>query len=136
MMSEINLMSFGYKYGAPDANYVFDVSFLKNPARERRWSFWAPVDAAMQHWIIGQEEYDLFKEAVMPLLVFLSNTDADVRVAFGCSAGRHRSVIVVNLLAKALHDCQVNVRIKHREHGKTRDEFSLYTGESRPARLS
>jgi UPF0042 nucleotide-binding protein len=108
-------MSFGFKYGAPPANYYFDVAFLKNPARESRWDLFAPVSKAMRDFVLGQPACRRFLDSVMPLIRTLLECDGDLRVAFGCNAGRHRSAIVVEEVARRLEDDDVAIKVVHRE---------------------
>lgn len=111
----LTLVSFGFKYGRPPANHVFDVSFLKNPAREATWSLWSEPSEEMRRWVLGQPTAVEFLAAALPYVRFLARTDDDVRVAFGCSAGRHRSTILVEELARRLRDEGFDVAVHHRE---------------------
>jgi len=112
-------MSFGFKYGAPRANYFFDVGFVRNPARDERWNFFSPVDDEMKKFVMEQEEARRFVINVLPLLSFLSGIDQAQVFAFGCNAGRHRSPVIVEVLANRLEvDNGITVRVKHRELDK------------------
>lgn len=111
----VTLVSFGFKYGRPPANHVFDVSFLKNPAREASWGLWSTPSDEMRHWVLAQPAAVEFLEAALPYVRFLARTDDDVRIAFGCSAGRHRSTILVEELARRLRDEGLDVAVYHRE---------------------
>ena len=111
----LTLISFGFKYGAPPANHIFDVSFVANPAREERWGLWSEPDAAMRAFVMEQSGARAFVDAALPLLRVLVGCDDDVRVAFGCSAGRHRSAILVEEIASRLRAENVDVHVVHRE---------------------
>lgn len=111
----VTLVSFGFKYGQPAANHVFDVSFLKNPARQEGWTLWSEPGEAMRSWVIEQPDACAFIDAVLPLIQVLSNVDDDARIAFGCSAGRHRSAILVEEVARLLREDGIEVAIHHRE---------------------
>ena len=111
----LTLVSFGFKYGRPPANHVFDVSFLKNPAREASWGLWSTPSDEMRLWVLAQPAAVEFLEAALPYVRFLARTDDDVRIAFGCSAGRHRSTILVEELARRLRDDGLDVAVFHRE---------------------
>jgi len=113
------LMSFGFKYGAPRANYFFDVGFVRNPARDERWNFFSPVDDEMKTFVLEQVEAYTFVNNVLPLLSFLSGIDQAQIFAFGCNAGRHRSPVIVEVLADKLEkDAGVTVIVEHRELDK------------------
>jgi UPF0042 nucleotide-binding protein len=113
--SNITLMSFGFKYGIPNANYYFDVGFIKNPARQKKWDFFSQVDEEMWKFVMGQQEAREFIECVLALIRFLSRIDNNNVFAFGCSSGRHRSPIIVEELAKRLLDKDLHIKIYHRE---------------------
>jgi UPF0042 nucleotide-binding protein len=111
----LTLLTFGFKYGTPSANYVFDVSFLRNPAREESWSLFDAPDAGMREFVLEQESCALFLERLVPLLEALLSFDDDLRVGIGCSSGRHRSRIIADELRARLERLGVDVRLVHRE---------------------
>jgi UPF0042 nucleotide-binding protein len=111
----LTLMTFGFKYGTPNTNYYFDVSFLKNPARETQWGLFASPDEAMREWVLSQPLCQSFLDTTVPLVRLLLEADDDVRIGLGCNSGRHRSVIVASELARRLKDDNVAVRIVNRE---------------------
>lgn len=115
----VTLMSFGFKYGPPAANHVFDVSFLKNPARQEGWSLWSEPGAEMREWVLAQPDARAFLGAALPLLRILPTVDDDARVAFGCSAGRHRSAILVEEVARQLEAEGIEVVVVHRERSSS-----------------
>jgi UPF0042 nucleotide-binding protein len=111
----LTLLTFGFKYGTPSANYVFDVSFLRNPAREESWSLFDAPDSGMRAFVLGQQSCTAFLERLVPLLQVLLSFDDDLRVGIGCSSGRHRSRIVADELRERLEHLGVEVRLVHRE---------------------
>ena len=112
----VTLMSFGFKYGAPNANYYFDVGFLKNPAREAKWGFFSKMNDEMTQLLIEQEQAKEFLERIIPLLEFLATIDQNQIFAFGCSAGRHRSSLLVEEIGRRLNAKGINVKIVHRDN--------------------
>ncbi len=111
----LTLISFGFKYGQPPANNYFDVSFLKNPAREARWDLWSLPGDEMREWVLGQAAAIEFLDAVVPLAKLLTQVDDGARLALGCSAGRHRSTILTEELARRLRVEGLEITIFHRE---------------------
>lgn len=111
----LTLVTFGFKYGAPNANYIFDVSFLRNPAREEHWSLFASLDEGMESFVLEQPECATFLDRLLPLIRVLLGFDDDLRIALGCSSGRHRSRIVAEEIARRLSNEAVDVRVVHRE---------------------
>lgn len=111
----ITLISFGFKYGPPNANYYFDVGFLKNPSRDKNWTFFSNPDDEMKQFVLAQPDASTLINYVTPLIIFLSTIDQNQIFAFGCSAGRHRSYIIVNALADKLREQGIGVNVKHRD---------------------
>ncbi|MEM8710957.1 MAG: RNase adapter RapZ, partial [Planctomycetota bacterium] len=70
---------------------------------------------AMRSWVIEQPDAGAFIDAVLPLIRVLSSVDDDARIAFGCSAGRHRSAILVEEVARLLREEGIDVTVQHRE---------------------
>ena len=114
-MNPITLVSFGFKYGQPHANYYFDVGFIKNPARNKNWGFFSTPDDDMKSYVLGQEQTKEFIEKIEPLIIFLSKIDQNQIFAFGCNAGRHRSNIIVDELARLLKERGLKVNVIHRD---------------------
>jgi RNase adaptor protein for sRNA GlmZ degradation len=112
---DLILTTFGFKYGTPNANYFFDVSFLKNPAREEHWDLFAEPDDEMRAFVLGQQACQDFLRDMLPLIRTVLRCDDGVRVAIGCNAGRHRSRIVAEELAQRLSAEGVGVKLIHRE---------------------
>ena len=111
----VKLMSFGFKYGIPNANYYFDVGFIKNPAREERWGFFAVPDDEMRTYVLNQPPVVEFLKYVVPLIKMLAPLDQSQVFAFGCNAGRHRSYILVEEIARQLTELGVVNKVIHRE---------------------
>jgi UPF0042 nucleotide-binding protein len=111
----LTLITFGFKYGPPNTNYYFDVSFLKNPAREPQWDLFASPDEGMRQFVLSQPLARDFLATVVPVVELLLECDDDVRIGIGCSSGRHRSVIVAEELKRRIESAEVSVRLIHRE---------------------
>lgn len=115
----LTLMSFGFKFGTPPCNYYFDVSFLKNPARESRFGLYSETSKDMVEFIKKQNGCKLIVEKISDLALFLIEQDNDIRIGIGCNAGRHRSKIVcqlvLNQIEKTLSTSDIHIKIFHRE---------------------
>jgi UPF0042 nucleotide-binding protein len=121
----ITLTSFGYKYGLPaDADIVADARFLPNP-------YWVPelrpgtgLDAEVSDYVLGQEgaaEFiDGYAAALSPVLTgYRRENKRHAMIAIGCTGGRHRSVAMVEELARRLRTQPgVSVSVKHRDLGR------------------
>ena len=111
----ITLLTFGFKYGRPPCNYFFDVSFLKNPAREKDWDLFSKPCANMRKFVLEQENCIRFIDTVIPLLKAVTTFDDDARIGLGCSSGRHRSYIIADEIKRRLESDDVLVKLIHRE---------------------
>ncbi len=117
-MQKLTLISFGFKYGIPNANYYFDVSFAKNPAREQQWSLFDQPDNQMVDYVLSQPKVEAFIQVLLPMLDVVITLDDDARIALGCNAGRHRSAIMVEHVAGKMRAKGVDVEVIHREWKK------------------
>jgi UPF0042 nucleotide-binding protein len=117
----IVLYSFGFKYGVPvDVNMVWDVRFLPNP-------FWVPElrpktgkVREIADYVLQSDEGKLFFLLLEPLLQFLVEQNRaagkkTVRIAIGCTGGRHRSVAVTEKIAAFLAKYPVELTVFHRD---------------------
>ena len=113
--------SFGFKHGVPaDADIVFDVRCLPNPywiAHLRQHTgLEPPVIAFLDgHAEVQDMLADLSAMLDKWLPRFEQNDRQYMTVAIGCTGGYHRSVYVVERLAKMLDGVAAHVQIRHRE---------------------
>jgi len=112
--------SFAFKHGVPnDADFVFDVRVLPNPYYDRELRPLTGRDAPVADFLAAQPEVSLMLGQIAGFLrQWLPNFAADQRsyltVAIGCTGGQHRSVYLVETLARqfASHG---HVLKRHRE---------------------
>ena len=113
--------SFGFKHGVPvDANYVWDVRFLPNPYWEEALRALSGQESQVSDYVIKSEVGENFLSMIMPLLLFIiksygSDKKEDLKLAIGCTGGRHRSVAVVEAIGSYLADQYVTFDIFHRD---------------------
>ena len=120
----VSLVSFGYRYGVPaDADLVFDVRFLPNPhfvARLRRYS---GKDPRVARYILSFPQTGEFLKRITDLLVYLiphyiQEGKSYLTIAFGCTGGRHRSVMLAESVSKALSKHGYQAKVLHRDLNK------------------
>lgn len=117
----LQFQSFGFKHGVPlDADFVFDARSLPNP-------YWIPElrplcgkDQAVVEFLSKEALVVEFINDITNLLErWIPRFEAEGRsyltVAVGCTGGQHRSVYLVDLLAKRFRSPLVNVIVRHRE---------------------
>ncbi len=104
----LQLFSFGYKYGSPlDVNFLVDVRHLPNPYWEETLRLRTGLDPETSDFVLRSPEGDELKEALRRFLQLWMTQQAEagklwLRVAVGCTGGRHRSVAMVEYLASVL----------------------------------
>jgi len=99
--------SFAFKRGVPlDADYVFDVRMLPNPHYVAALRPLTGRDAPVIEWLRQHEDvarmYDDIEQFLSRWLDALARDHRSyVTVAIGCTGGQHRSVFLVEQLARA-----------------------------------
>ncbi|MCR8956984.1 RNase adapter RapZ [Variovorax sp. CCNWLW225] len=99
--------SFAFKRGVPlDADYVFDVRMLPNPHYVPTLRPLTGRDAPVVEWLREHEDvarmYDDIEQFLSRWLDALARDHRSyVTVAIGCTGGQHRSVFLVEQLARA-----------------------------------
>ena len=112
--------SFAFKHGVPsDADFVFDVRVLPNPYYDRELRPLTGRDAPVAAYLAAQPEVGLRMGQIAGFLSrWLPNFAADQRsyltVAIGCTGGQHRSVYLVEMLARQFSH-HGHVLKRHRE---------------------
>ena len=121
---KVVVVSFGFKYGIPiDADYLADMRFLPNP-------HWVPElrplsgrDQQVAEYVLGQPGAQKFLDGYIPVLVdvaegYLREGKRFMRVAIGCTGGKHRSVAMAEAIADRLADQGYDTRAMHRDLGR------------------
>jgi UPF0042 nucleotide-binding protein len=114
--------SFAFKRGIPvDADYVFDVRMLPNPHYEPELRPLTGLDAPVADFLRAQPEVVRMREHIQVFLdqwldALSHNHRSYVTVAIGCTGGQHRSVYLVEELARRFAPRWTTLR-RHRELG-------------------
>jgi RNase adapter protein RapZ len=112
--------SFAFKRGIPmDADFVFDVRMLPNPHYEPELKPMSGRDTPVATYLAAQPEVLQMREQITGFLhhwlpQMLRDHRSYVTVAIGCTGGQHRSVYLVEELAKAFGS-EWSTRVRHRE---------------------
>ena len=112
--------SFAFKQGVPlDADYVFDVRVLPNPYYIRELRPLSGRDAGVAAYLEAQPEVVRMATQIETFLQhWLPSFEEDQRhyltVAIGCTGGQHRSVYLVERLARSFVGRHATL-IRHRE---------------------
>lgn len=117
----VSVVSFGYRYGVPtDADLVFDVRFLPNPHFVPRLRKYTGLDPKVRKYIQSFAQTGQFLKRIESLLVYLiphyiGEGKSYLTIAFGCTGGRHRSVMMSEWLEKALKSHGYTAKVTHRD---------------------
>ena len=115
------VVSFGYKYGLPvDADIVLDVRFLPNPHWVDELRPFDGRDEKIRDYVLGQEGTGEFLTKVKDLFqVLLPGYREEGRhyltVAVGCTGGRHRSVVLTEVLNTHFNEAGYASKVLHRD---------------------
>ena len=117
----ISCLSFGFKNGVPlDADLVFDVRFLPNPHFVPKFRNKTGLDAGVAGYVRGFPQTVEFLDRVTELMLYLlphyvKEGKSYLTVAFGCTGGQHRSVMMAVEIAKRLKKAGYEVKAIHRD---------------------
>lgn len=117
----ISTISFGYKNGVPqEADLVFDVRFLPNPHFIPEFRPLTGRDQKVVRYISRFPETKEFIQKVKDLLLFLlphyvQEGKSYLSIAFGCTGGQHRSVMMAERIQQLLQDEGYHVKCIHRD---------------------
>ena len=118
----VHIASFGYKYGLPPAaDVVFDVRFMENPFYNPSLRDHDGREASVREFVLGHPATKQFLEHLVPFLKFAlpryeEEKKARLSIAFGCTGGRHRSVVIADEVAKRLRGLWPgDIAVDHRD---------------------
>ena len=121
--SEMSLIvsSFGFKRGVPiDADFVIDMRFAENPFYYEEMRPQSGLDRQVYDFVMEQpfvKEYlDNLQQNILHMIPLFEQQDKHIlRVCFGCTGGRHRSVAAAEAFAEQMRQAGQAVRIFHRD---------------------
>jgi len=117
----VSCLSFGFKNGVPlDADMVFDVRFLPNPHFVPEFRKLTGLDPKVAAYVRGFAQTKEFLDRVTELMLYLlphyvEEGKSYLTVAFGCTGGQHRSVMMVEEIGAALKAAGYQVKTLHRD---------------------
>jgi len=117
----VSCLSFGFKNGVPlDADLVFDVRFLPNPHFVPEFRKLTGQDPKVAQYVRDFPQTEEFLDKVTDMLLFLlphyiKEGKSYLTIAFGCTGGQHRSVMMAEEMAKRLGESGFRVKAVHRD---------------------
>jgi UPF0042 nucleotide-binding protein len=118
---DIAVLSFGYPKGLPrEADLVFDMRFLRNPHYDPVLRPQTGKDLPVASFVEADPDFLPFWSRMTVLLDLLlpryvAEGKKYLTIAFGCTGGRHRSVLVAERMASHLTTRGWRVDLIHRE---------------------
>jgi UPF0042 nucleotide-binding protein len=117
----INLVSFGYRYGIPaDADIVMDVRFLPNPYFVDSLKGLDGTDKRVKEFVSERIETKEFLKRFKDFLnhltpLYWKEGKSYLTIAIGCTGGKHRSVVISELIADEISTEVGTIRKRHRD---------------------
>src|SRR5581483_8644239 len=120
----VSAVSFGFKHGVPeDADLVFDVRFLPNPHFVPEFRPLTGLHPKVAKYIRSFPQTTEFIQRISDLLIYLlphyiHEGKSYLTIAFGCTGGQHRSVMIAEDVARRLKKAGYRVKVAHRDSPK------------------
>ncbi len=117
----ISCVSFGFRQGVPeDADLVFDVRFLPNPHFIPEFRPYTGRHPKVAKYIRSFPQTQEFIKRISALLIYLlphyvKEGKSYLTIAFGCTGGKHRSVLIAEEVKKRLAKAGYPVKVVHRD---------------------
>ena len=121
---QTRVVSFGYKHGLPlDVDIVLDCRFLPNPHWVDELRPLTGLDDPVRRYVLSQEAATELLTRLDDLLgmllpAYVAEGKSYLALAFGCTGGRHRSVVIAEEVASILRDRGFAPKILHRDMDK------------------
>lgn len=117
----VGISSFGYKYGLPaEADWVLDVRFIPNPFYVASLKKLTGKNKKVKEFVLGFDDTKAFVSIITGMILdliprYIREGKYHLNVAFGCTGGQHRSVVIAEEVAKHLSECGQAVSVTHRQ---------------------
>jgi UPF0042 nucleotide-binding protein len=121
---QTTITSFGYKHGLPlDADMVIDCRFLPNPYWDENLRPLSGLDLEVKTFVMQQDATADFLghlDSLLALLLpaYVREGKSYLSLAFGCTGGQHRSVVVAEEVARRLRQHGYQPVVVHRDIDK------------------
>lgn len=117
----VELVSFGFKNGIPiDSDIVMDVRFLPNPYYDDELRELRGTDKPVYDYVMNQTETEDFYSRFMDLIEYTlpgyrREGKSSLTISIGCTGGHHRSVALIERVAKQIEADGYAVNVTHRD---------------------
>src|SRR5205809_4750486 len=120
----VSFVSFGFKHGVPDdADLMFDVRFLHTTHFVPEFRPLTGRHPKVAKYIRSFPQTTEFIQRISDLLIYLlphyiHEGKSYLTIAFGCTGGQHRSVMIADAIRKKLVEAGFNAKVSHRDIAK------------------
>ncbi|MFZ0807362.1 MAG: RNase adapter RapZ [Candidatus Sulfotelmatobacter sp.] len=120
----VSCVSFGFRHGVPeDADLMFDVRFLPNPHFVEEFRPLTGRHPRVAKYIRSFPQSREFVSRISDLLIYLlphyiHEGKSYLTIAFGCTGGQHRSVMIAEEVGKHLRQAGYRIKVVHRDSPK------------------
>jgi RNase adapter protein RapZ len=117
----VSSVSFGFRQGVPEeADLVFDVRFLPNPHFVPAFRPLTGRHPRVAKYIRSFPQTQEFISRISELLIYLlphyiHEGKSYLTIAFGCTGGQHRSVMIAEEVGKQMNKAGYRVKVVHRD---------------------
>ncbi len=117
-------MSFGFKHGLPpEADLVLDLRSLPNPFYQEDLRCQTGLQAPVRDYVMSFGQSQQMMESISRLVELYVRLAAEegrsqITLAFGCTGGKHRSVVFAEAITQLLTTQQYSVVCTHRDIGR------------------
>ncbi len=118
---KINVVSFGFKYGAPkDSDLLFDVRCLPNPFYIPELKNKTGLESEVRDYVMSFDEARNLEPKLTDLVTYLvplyiSEGKSQLTISVGCTGGKHRSVVFAEIVYNAIKEKGFKVSVSHRD---------------------
>ena len=118
---QTTIMSFGYKHGLPlDTDVVIDCRFLPNPHWVDELRPLRGTDGEVRAYVMEQDVTAEFLDGLSEMLrlllpAYVAEGKSYLTIAFGCTGGHHRSVVIAEEIARRVREAGYDPKIVHRD---------------------
>lgn len=116
---EVQICSFGYRYGIPrDFDILLDMRFIPNPYWVDDLRELSGKDKAVQEYVMKTEAATLFfplweRTLATILPAYIKEGRSQLKIGFGCTGGRHRSVVAAEKCASFIESLGYATHLEH-----------------------
>lgn len=117
----VNIQSFGYKYGLPpEADMTLDMRFLPNPFYVASLKHLTGKNQKVRHYVLKTEAAQTFLKQLAEMITYIAplyvkEGKYHLNLAFGCTGGQHRSVVMAEESARIFREMGFRVSLNHRQ---------------------